>query len=216
MINFKIVLPYEVPVKKNTMKELWFTTNKAGIKTARDRPLKFYTKTYTNWIKGIVPLLEKWKIENSDNYDFPLEGEFVVTFLMFRKHKGIVDLSALYEALQDLLIGKIGSSLDRHLKSGTFKFNPDRIKILKDDNCTIIRNHGASNVYYTTGKPYVAIFISTFKPENTGKVMELHHPGLMLTADEVNVIQEQEQVNLFGSEDGAYLQFLQESNLKEE
>lgn len=185
MINFKIVLPGDVPVKKNTMGQMWHRIDKkTGRKIPLDKPIKYYKPAYKEWIKEQVVRVELWKRQHPE-LKFPLSGSFVTSFIMFRKRKGTVDLSNLYEAIQDLLNGHAGNFLDKHrMVEGEKikqKYDHERYRILEDDDCKTIACHGASTVIYVPDNPRLEIFITEFKLEQIAFLMKTLHPGLELS-----------------------------------
>lgn len=198
MINLKIVLPGETPVKKNTVDQLWYRVDKkTGRKIPLPSPITYYKPNYQNWVKTVVPILERWKEDHQDEYSFPLKGSYIVSFIMFRKHRGTVDLSNLYEAPQDLLAGNAGRFLDKiRIRDGIKEkqpYNHERYKILDDDNCKIICGHGASTVIYVPSNPRLEIFISEYKLEHTAFLLKNLHPNLELS----NYLPKNAQANMF-------------------
>jgi hypothetical protein len=198
MINLKIVLPGEVPVKKNTVGQLWFRVDKkTGRKIPLATPITYYRPNYQKWAKAVVPILRRWKEDNAHLYNFPLKGSYITSFVMFRKHRGTVDLSNLYEAPQDLLAGHAGNFLDTFRSRDGIrekvKFPHESYKILDDDNCNIICGHGASTVIYVPNNPRLEIFISEFKLEQTAFLLKNLHPGLELS----NYVPESGQTSMF-------------------
>ena len=206
---FKIVLPGDVPVKKNTMGHTWHRKDKNGNRVPLDRPLTYYLKPFKTWVNTVVPYLTHWKEDHASEYDFPLKGKYVITFMFFRKRKGTVDLSALYEGPQDLLQGKVGNTLDKIVTQGGFKtkvkFNHDKYKIFHDDDCDTMANHGASTVLYSD-KPHLEIFVSEYKHSHIGFLMNTLHPGLMLGDFESE--EKEEQQSMFGSDSDAWKDIL--------
>lgn len=206
---FKIVLPGDVPVKKNTMGHTWYRNGKNGLKIPLDKPVTYYLKPFKAWVNAVVPILQNWKEDHADEYDFPLKGKYVITFMFFRKRKGTVDLSALYEGPQDLLQGKVGNTLDRVVTQGGFKtkvkYNHNRYKIFDDDDCDTMANHGASTVLYSD-KPHLEIFVSEYQHKHIGFLMNTLHPGLTLGDFEAE--QKEEQQSMFGSDSDAWRDML--------
>ncbi len=181
MINLKIVLPGECPIKKNCMGELWFRKDKAtGLKIPLKQPVKYYSQAYVEWAEGAVQHLFVWKQRQSDFKI--LSGSYFITFLFFRKTsmEQVIDLSNLYEAPQDVLQGKAGNFLDmvktikgiRHI----VKYDHDRYKILAEDSHQYITSHGASHIFYDPLNPRTEIYISEFNLQKLFEVFKLIHP----------------------------------------
>ena len=149
MNNFKIILPGEAPVKKNSMGKMHYSVNKkTGVKIPLTHPYTYYSKAYVLWAKRAVLTLVNWKRNNPANLKLPLANPLIITLLFFRKHKGRIDLSNLYEGSQDLLGGTAGNFLDKVKRGKKLKFNHEHYKVLADDNTDIIVNHGASKIFH--------------------------------------------------------------------
>jgi len=140
--NFRIVLPGQAPIKKNSMGEMWFRTDKkTNAKIPLKAPIKYYSKAYTSWAKKNVIVLGNWKQQHEEEFSLPLSGAYIITFLFFRRTNERIDLSNLYEGVQDLLTGHAGNFLDKTTTKGgvkrKIKFNHDLYKIFDDDNSDI-------------------------------------------------------------------------------
>lgn len=177
--GLKIVIPGDCPVKKNTASHIWYRVNKAtGVKLALDQPIMYYTDFYKNWakasVKVLIDLKRRWSITDKDNIfnHLPLQGEYFVTFWIFRSTNVRADLSNLFEAPQDLLIGRVGNFLPARIKETMFQ-------ILSDDNSKIIKNHGGSQVFYDPVNPRTEIYITPFDLKKSIDITKIIHKDLM-------------------------------------
>lgn len=201
VINLRLVLPGDVPVKKNTVGELWYRVDRrSGNKIPLAKPIKYYQPVYKKWIGEHVVRVEEWKKQHPE-ISFPLKGSFVCSFVMFRKRRGTVDLSNLYEAIQDLLNGHGGGFLNkfkvRQGRKTKVPYDHTRYQVLEDDDCKTIACHGASTVIYVPKNPRLEIFISEFKLEQIAFLLKNLHPGLELS----NYVPESGQSEMFADND---------------
>jgi hypothetical protein len=205
LVNFKIVIPGEAPVKKNARKEAFTRKDKkTGEFVALKFPISYYTESYREWAGIMVQRLIKWKRSNPERLVFPLRDQYVCTMLFFYKtnlyleHKEskgkgdgtTLDLSNLYDSILDILAGNSGLVFPK--RSG---ITHEDYRIITDDSLAYIKNHGASYVFQDYGNPRTEVFISDFKLSYIADIMKLCHPGL-----EVGYLpepEEQPQVNLF-------------------
>jgi len=190
MLQIKIVIPGEPTVKKNTMKSMWFK-NVGGVKIPLKAPIRYYTKAYKEWAARAVLVMKEWKYNNDGRYQLPFEGAYIVTMYLYKYRKDTVDLSALYEGVQDLLIGHIGNFLDRTRVIGgiktKIKFDHSIYTIMKDDNCKVITNHGASKVWQVPQKSmaHTEIFITEYSYEKIRTIFNYLYPQLEPGDDEI-------------------------------
>lgn len=197
MVNFKIVIPGECAVKKNTVGQMWYrtiTTKEGLIKTIPlSVPVKYYKKPYVEWAKKAVEVLSIFKsnlalhdnIYKGNKLIFPITEPVVVTYIFFLKHERKIDLSNLIEAPQDILSGNAGNFLDKKRKGETIKFDHSKYQILSDDNRWIIKNLGASTIMTDKVSPRTEIFITSFNLKIWAEVMKLLHPGLTIGTNEL-------------------------------
>jgi len=116
-------------VKKNNQKVVLART-KAG----KYYPKKIDTPAYKIWHKKAIPQIERQK--PSLEIDFPVN--LACSFYMDTEVK--VDLSALYEGIQDVLV---------------------ELNVLSDDNYTIVASHDGSGVYVDKTNPRMEIVITS-------------------------------------------------------
>lgn len=107
-------------------------------------PKKINTKAYQKWEQEALPQLQQalfaLKSQSLDNIDYPINLQ--CKFYMQTRQR--VDLSALYEGIQDLLV-KVG--------------------ILADDNFNIVASHDGSGVFLDREKPRMEITITNKEVE---------------------------------------------------
>lgn len=181
MDNIKLILPGDCIVKKNSSGELWFRTDKkTGRKIPLPQPIHYWSPAYQEWAKKAVSAITVWKTKNPD---FKLlTGRYIVTFFFFRGTRGRVDISNLLESPQDVLAGNAGKFLNKvkivNGKKTVIEYDHNSYKILADDNCDVLVNHGATRVFYSPSNPHTEIFISPFTDDMTGKVFSICHPGM--------------------------------------
>lgn len=190
MLQIKLVIPGEPTVKKNTMKTMWFRET-GGVKIPLKRPVRYYTTAYKKWAAKAILMMKEWKVQNSGRYQLPFEGAYIVTMYLYKYRRDTVDLSALYEGVQDLLIGHVGNFLDRTRTIGgiktKIKFDHSIYTIMADDNCKIITNHGASKVWFVPEKSmaHSEIFITEYSAEKIEHIFNYLYPQLEPGDDQI-------------------------------
>lgn len=112
--------------------------NNQSVVLARSRSGKYYprkvdTKAYKAWRKGAIPQINVQK--PSFEIDYPIN----LKCLFYMDTKGKVDLSALYEGIQDELV---------------------ETNVLTDDNYNIVASHDGSRVYVDRDNPRMEITIT--------------------------------------------------------
>lgn len=203
MINFKIVIPGNCIVKKNTVGQLWYRTvyNKStGLqqKIPLSQPITYYQEAYQKWAKSAIQFLgvfknnlnlNNGKLPDGTPLQLPIAEPVVLTCVFFLDRMTKVDISNLIEAPQDVLAGNAGNFMDsvRTVSGVKHKvpYNHDTYRILADDNKDIVKNLGGSTILYDPRYPRTEIFITSFDFANWKKTMDILHPGLKLnTSDE--------------------------------
>ena len=207
MINFKLVIPGNAIVKKNTTGQLWFRTVKDGglvRKIPLAVPIVYYSEAYQNWAKQAVQtlgvfksnlFLSNGKLPDENILRLPISEPIIVTYVFFISDKRRVDLSNLIEAPQDVLAGNAGNFLDAHRTVNkekiTIQYDHTKYQIIADDNREIVKNYGGSTIMYDPRSPRTEIFISSFDLSKWKQVMDACHPDLKLGA-----VSETPQLNL--------------------
>lgn len=116
-------------VKKNTQRAVIAVNRKTG----KPYPKIVMTPAYKAWQKSAIPQINRQK--PSYTIDSPVN----LKCLFYMDTEVKVDLSALYEGIQDELVSA---------------------KVLSDDNYTIVQSHDGSGVYIDRNKPRMEIIIS--------------------------------------------------------
>ena len=159
-MEIKITLPGEVRVKKNSMTVSYIYKDKAGrlkirmTVDGRFTPITYYSKAYTEWAKNAIQTLVVFKSHNT-NINFPLVDKYNLKCLFYSKENKVVDQSALYEGVQDLLTGKAGVCKDSV---------PGHIyQIIQDDSIRFIGSHdGSRYIYLPAEQPRTEIILTDF------------------------------------------------------
>jgi Holliday junction resolvase RusA-like endonuclease len=110
-------------VKKNTQK----------VSFRYGRPIKYNTAVYTRWEASAVRQL--WGFERPG---VPINVPVILLCTFFMQTRRRVDLSALYEGIQDVLV---------------------KTDILADDNSQIVIGHDGSRVLYDKERPRMRVQI---------------------------------------------------------
>ncbi len=126
LAKFKILGPPRV--KKNNQAVVL-----ARSRTGKSYPKKVDTKAYTAWRRGAIPQIKVQRPRDVINKPVNLECHF------YMDTAGKVDLSALYEGIQDELV---------------------KCEVLADDNYSIVAGHDGSRVHIDRANPRMEIFIT--------------------------------------------------------
>lgn len=123
-------------VKKNNQQVVLART-----KTGKRYPKKIDTPSYKVWHRDAIPQINLQKPSFEIDYPINLACRF------YMDTDGKVDLSALYEGIQDVLV---------------------ELDVITDDNYTIVASHDGSGVYVDRENPRMEITITessrTFEP----------------------------------------------------
>lgn len=123
-------------VKKNNQKVVLART-----KTGKTYPKKIDTPAYKIWHKNAIPQIQRQK--PNFEIDYPIN----LKCLFYMDTDGKVDLSALYEGIQDVFV---------------------ELDVITDDNYSIVASHDGSGVYVDRENPRMEITITessrTFEP----------------------------------------------------
>jgi len=144
-------------VKKNSMTTSYIYKDKNGsLKIRGDgkrfAPVTFYSKAYTEWARNAVETLIAFKSKNI-HIEFPIKDKVNLKCLFFMDKNSVVDQSALYEGIQDTLIGKPGV-----LKG----VDPRLYQILEDDSVRFVGSHDGSRTFLDYVNPRMEITISDY------------------------------------------------------
>jgi len=151
MIEIKLTIPGCPIVKKNSSTTSYRVKNKNGGYNYLDRPIHYYTDAYKDWVRGAVQVLAVYKTHHPE-IKFPIQDKMNLKCLFFMKDNRVVDLSALYEGIQDCLAGN----------EKWLNVHPQLYKIIEDDSCRYIGSHDGSRVLYNPVDPHLEFTLSPY------------------------------------------------------
>jgi hypothetical protein len=149
-------------VKKNSMKHATHRYNKDGQAIPLKAPVTYYTDAYKEWETQAVQACTVFrsKLEN-EGVPFPLREKYNMKCLFFFDTMKDVDLSALYEAPQDVMAGKAPCMKNR-IKGADFDIIRSRFQIIQDDSVRFIGSHDGSRWLYDPSNPRTIITLTPF------------------------------------------------------
>lgn len=151
-INLQITIKGVPIVKKGTSKTSLFTKDKLGRRIPRETPVHYYTSNYKDWAKGAIQACMVYKTKHPE-IKFPIDEKMNLKCLFFMPDNRRVDLSALYEGVQDVLSGnEKWANIDANL-----------YQIIFDDSVRYIGSHDGSRVLLDLTNPRIEIFITNYK-----------------------------------------------------
>lgn len=152
-INIHIVIPGQPVVKKNTHRiSVFIKDKKTGRKKVRPYPLYYYTERWKEWAGRAIIACYNFK-EKHPEYIYPITDRINLKVLFYLNNLRTVDLSALYEGIQDVLAGNAG------IQS---KLAPESYQILFDDSFKYIGSHDGSRIFWDKQNPRTEVFITEF------------------------------------------------------
>ncbi len=160
-MELNLILPGEARVKKNSMTVSYIYKNSSGqlkIRMNADgrfTPVTYYTEAYTEWAREAIQACIVFKSHHPE-IKFPLQDKYNLKCLFFSAEDKVVDQSALYEGVQDVLTGK----------AGVFKDSvPGNLyQIIQDDSIRFIGSHDGSRYIYSPATiPKTEITLTDFK-----------------------------------------------------
>jgi len=155
METIKIIIKSNAIVKKNGAKtSLFYKDKKSGRLRERDRPVHYYTDVYKDWAKDAIKSCVDFKTTHPE-LTFPLTDRFNLKCLFYLDRNTVVDLSALYEGVQDVLAGNAGVWKEQIPKS--------LYQIIEDDSIRFIGSHDGSRVVLDYVSPRTEIYLEEFK-----------------------------------------------------
>lgn len=159
-MQISIIFPGEIRVKKNSMTISYIYKDKFGrlkirmTSDGRFTPVTYYTKAYKEWARQAIQACVVYKSKNKIVY--PLTGQYNLKCLFISNENKKVDLSALYEGVQDVLSGNAGVLKDRVSKSV--------YQIIEDDSVRYIASHdGSRYLYLPVEQPRTEIILTEFR-----------------------------------------------------
>ena len=139
-----------VRVKKNSMTISYIYKDKYGKlqirmnSQGRFTPVTYYSKAYTEWARTAIQTAIVFKSKHPE-IEFPLRGKYNLRCIFFSNEDRIIDQSALYEGVQDVLTGKAGVLKDS-VPGNTYQ-------IIMDDSTRFIGGHDGSRYLYLPAEP---------------------------------------------------------------
>ena len=112
-----------------------------------NRSIKIDTPSYKQWRRDALWQLSALK-KPSEPIDFPVN----LKCIFYKKTHGAVDLSALYEGIQDVLV---------------------EVGVLADDNFRIVAGHDGSRCFVDPDNPRMEITITPMDPADFGKARSI-------------------------------------------
>lgn len=164
-MEIKLIFPGEARVKKNSMTVSYIYKDKTGklrIRMTADgrfTPVTYYTSAYKEWAKDAIQACIVYKSKHQlqlPNFPLPLVGRYNLKCLFYSRENKVVDLSALYEGVQDVLTGKSGVYKDS-IPSNVYQ-------IIQDDSVRFIGSHdGSRYIYLPAEEPRTEVILTEFK-----------------------------------------------------
>ncbi len=148
----KIVIPGNAITKKNSKKTSMFTKTKGGRIIPLKRPITYYSKQYNEWSKAAVQACAIAR-NNHHEITFPITARIILRCLFFFDKNIRVDLSNLYEGVQDVITGSCSS------------VNVPKVlyQILEDDSVRFILGHDGSRFLLDQMNPRTEVYLIPFK-----------------------------------------------------
>ena len=151
-INIQIIIKGCPIVKKNNAKTSLFSKDKTGRRIARETPIHYYTEAYKEWAKGAIQTCMVYKTKNK-HIKFPITEKMNLKCLFFLPDTRRVDLSALYEGIQDVLSGN----------EKWANVNAELYQIIFDDSVRYIGSHDGSRALLDLTNPRMEITLTNYK-----------------------------------------------------
>jgi len=145
----KIVIPGNAIVKKNSKKtSLYRKDKRSGRIIPLSKPVTYYSKQYNEWSKGAVQACAIAKTKHPEII-FPITSRIILKMLFFFNKNMRIDLSNLYEGVQDVITGNCHSvSIPNSI-----------YKILEDDSVRFIMGHDGSRFLLDYKNPHTEIYL---------------------------------------------------------
>lgn len=150
----QIIIKGNPIVKKNTAKTSVMGKDKNGRLLQRAVPVHWYTDAYKEWARNAIKACAEFKNTHPE-MKFPLVDKFNLKCLFYIDRDTRLDLSNLYEGVQDVLAGNAGvwkESVPKEL-----------YQIIEDDSIRFIGSHDGSRVILDYVSPRTEIYLTEFK-----------------------------------------------------
>lgn len=142
------------PSKKNQTGVSSTYKDQFGNLRSRKFPLIWYSDVYKNWAKDALLQCMSYRNEHTE-IEFPLTGQYNLKCIFFYDSFMKVDMSALYESVQDILAGSSGLKYKG--------YEPAWYKIIFDDSTRYIASHDGCRMYLDKIKPRTEVYLEPFK-----------------------------------------------------
>jgi len=142
------------PSKKNATGVSSTFKDKNGNLRPRQFPLIWYSDVYKDWAKNAIITCISFKNEHKE-IEFPLTGQYNLKCLFYYESFMRVDMSALYESVQDILCGASGLKYKG--------YQPDWYKIIYDDSTRYIASHDGSRMLLDFINPRTEVYLEQFR-----------------------------------------------------
>lgn len=151
-----LVIPGNPIVKKSQAKHgIYRKDKKTGRIMQLSSPITYYTSAYKEWAKVAITKCYNLKCKLDEKYNLPIISRVNLKCLFFLDRNYRVDLSALYEGVQDLLIGHVGLFYD--------KMPGHLYQILYDDSSDYVAGHDGSRVFLDPTNPRTEVYIQPYR-----------------------------------------------------
>jgi|SRR5690554_5059253 len=156
-MEIRLTFPTCAIIKKNSATTSYVYKDKHGRLRLRQNsngglaPITYYSAAYKDWAKLAVQQCLVYRSKHPE-LSFPLTGQFNLKCLFYYNRDGIVDLSNLYEGVQDVLAGN-----EKWLQLGV------DWSIIKDDCTRFIGSHDGSRLILDYTNPRTEITLTPFK-----------------------------------------------------
>ncbi len=155
-VPITLIIPGCPIVKKNTRKTSNFRKDKkTGKLIMLPNPISYYSKAYNEWAKTAImrAISLRQELVNA-GWELPITDKINLKCLFFFDADRVVDLSNLYEGVQDLLTGHAGVYEDKVPKN--------LYQIIMDDSVRFIGSHDGSRFYLDYINPRTEVILEPF------------------------------------------------------
>lgn len=150
-----LIIPGCPIVKKNTRKTSNYRKDKNGKLIMLANPISYYSKAYTEWAKTALARCINFRNQlQKDGWELPIADMINLKCLFFFDTNRVVDLSNLYEGVQDLLAGNAGVYEDKVPKN--------LYQIIMDDSVRFIAGHDGSRFLLDYTNPRSEVTLQPF------------------------------------------------------
>jgi len=153
--SITFVIPGCPIVKKNTRKTSNYRKDKNGKLIMLPNPISYYSKAYNEWAKtALVKCVDLRNKLLAEGWELPITDRMNLKMLFFFDTDRVVDLSNLYEGVQDLLAGNAGVYEDEVPKA--------YYQIIMDDSVRFIGSHDGSRFLLDYVNPRTEVTLEPF------------------------------------------------------